>query len=66
MNVDAAFVVEDHSGSCGAVIRDHLGAFVGASTAKLEHTVDIVSAEVAALVEGLKLAASLCVTSLLV
>lgn len=30
--------------------------FVGASTAKLEHVTDIVSTEVATLVEGLKLA----------
>lgn len=58
LNVDASFV-DDHLGSCGAIVRDHTGAFIGASTAKLEHVADIVSAEAAALVEGLKLAQSL-------
>ena len=40
--------------------------FVAASTAKLEHVADIVSAEAAALVEGLKLAHSIGCNSLLV
>lgn len=66
LNVDASFSEEDYSGSCGDVVRDHLGAFVGASTAKLKHAADIVSAEAAALVEGLKLALRLGINSLLV
>ena len=37
LNVDASFVEEDYSGSCGAIIRDHRGMFIAASTSKLEH-----------------------------
>lgn len=54
--MDASFSEDDHNGSCGAIIRDCGGMFVVASMSKLEHVADIVSAEVAALVEGLKLA----------
>ena len=66
LNVDASFTEESYSGSCGAVIRDHLGSFVAASTAKLEYAADIVAAEAAALVEGLKLALQLGIDSLLI
>ena len=55
MNTDAPFL-DDHTGSCGAVIRDHMGYFIAASTAKLDHVADVVTAEAAALLEGLKLA----------
>lgn len=55
LNVDASFCEEDYSGSCGAIVRDHRGNFISASTATLEHVADIVSAEAAALLEGLKL-----------
>lgn len=55
LNVDASFSEDEHTGSCGAIIRDSGGMFVAASTSKLEHVADIVSAESAALVEGLKL-----------
>uniref|UniRef100_A0A453I2W9 RNase H type-1 domain-containing protein n=1 Tax=Aegilops tauschii subsp. strangulata TaxID=200361 RepID=A0A453I2W9_AEGTS len=65
LNVDASFS-KDYSGSCGAVIRDHLSAFIGASTAKLEHVANTLSAQAAALVEGLKLALQLGINSLLV
>lgn len=58
LNVEASFSEEDHSDSCGAIIRDHKGMFIGASTAKLEHVADVVSAEATALMEGLKLALS--------
>ena len=40
--------------------------FVGAATAKLEHVADVVSAEAAALVEGLKLASRVGANSILV
>lgn len=56
LNVDASFSEDEHTESCGAIIRDSGGMFVAASTSKLEHVADIVSAESAALVEGLKLA----------
>ena len=55
LNADASFSEQEYSGSCGDVVRDHVGAFVGASNAKLEHVVDVVSAEAATLLEGLKL-----------
>lgn len=58
LNTDAS-LLEDHTGSCGAVIRDHLGFFVAASTSKLDHVADVESAEAAALLEGLKLACSI-------
>lgn len=54
--MDASFSEDEHTGSCGAIIRDSGGMFVAASTSKLEHVADIVLAESAALVEGLKLA----------
>ncbi|KAM3242197.1 hypothetical protein ACQJBY_054713 [Aegilops geniculata] len=54
LNTDASFL-DDHTESCGAVIRDHLGYFIAASTAKLDHVADVVTAEAAALLEGLKL-----------
>ena len=63
LNVNASFSEEDHTGSYGVVIRDHL--FIGASTAKLEHSGNIVSAEAATLADGLKLAANLGINSLL-
>jgi ribonuclease HI len=59
LNVDASFREEDSTGSCGAIIRDHRGNFIAASTSRLEHVPDVVSAEAAALVEGLKLVQSL-------
>ena len=40
--------------------------FVGAATTKIEHVADVVSAEAAALVEGLKLASSIDANSILV
>lgn len=55
LNVDASFCGEEYSGSCGAIVRDHRGNFISASTARLEHVADIVSAEAAPLLEGLKL-----------
>ena len=56
LNVDASFTEGDYAGSCGAVIRDHRGSFMSASTARLEHVADVFTAEAAALLEGLKLA----------
>ena len=55
LNVDASFHVEDHTGGCGAVVRDSRGKFIGASTAYLMQIPDVVSAEAAALLEGIKL-----------
>ena len=66
MNVDAAFSEDTYSGACGAIIRDNRGFFVAASTAKLEHVADVLLAEAAALVEGLKLANTVGSNSLLV
>lgn len=66
LNVDASYSEDEHSGSCGAIIRDNGGMFVAASISKLEHVADIVSAESAALVEGLKLAHSIGCNSIFV
>ena len=58
MNVDASFSEGEYTGACGAVIHDHRGTSIRASTARLEYVADVVSAEAAAaaLLEGLKLA----------
>ena len=56
LNVDASFTEGDYTGLCGAVIRDHRGFFMLASTARLEHVADVFTAEAASLLEGLKLA----------
>ncbi|KAF7103189.1 hypothetical protein CFC21_104207 [Triticum aestivum] len=56
LNVDASFIEGDYAGSCGAVIRDHRGSFMSASTARLEHVADVCTAGAATLLEGLKLA----------
>lgn len=53
LNVDASFSVEDGLGACGAVVRDHNGGFIGASTARMEHVPDVVSAEAEAMRQGL-------------
>ncbi|XBH73973.1 hypothetical protein VPH35_101004 [Triticum aestivum] len=66
LNVDASFFEIEHTGSCGAIVRDIGGMFVAASTSKLEHVADVVSAESAALVEGLKLALNIGCNSILV
>lgn len=66
LNVDAAFSEGEFAGSCGAVIRDHRGNFITAATARLEHVADVVSAEAAALAEGLKLARSTGCSNLVV
>lgn len=55
LNVDTSFREEDNSGSCRAIIRDHRGNFMAASTSHLEHVSDVVSAEAVSLLEGLKL-----------
>lgn len=66
LNVDASFTEDDHTGSCGAIIRDSRGMFVGASTLGLAHVADIVSGESAALVEGLKLALNIGCNSIFI
>jgi hypothetical protein len=37
INVDASFSNHDYRGSCGAVIQDHTGQFLVASTTVIEH-----------------------------
>lgn len=55
LNVDASFIEGSHSGSCEAIVRDHRGYFITGSTSQIEHVADVVSAEAAALHEGLRL-----------
>lgn len=66
LNVDAAFSENEHTGLCGAIIRDSGGMFVAASTSKLMHVADIVSTNSAALVEGLKQALSIVCNALFI
>ena len=66
LNVDATFIEDLHSWSCGAIVRDHRGNFIAASTSRLEHVADVVSAEAAALLEGLKLLQSMGCNNVLV
>nr|XP_020198839.1 spidroin-1-like [Aegilops tauschii subsp. strangulata] len=56
----------DHSGGCGAVVRDNRGGFIAATTANLLHVTDVVSAEAAALREGLKLLQNLGCSNVMV
>ena len=51
INVDASFIEDLHTGSCGAIVRDHGGNFIAASTSRLEHVADVVSVEAAALLK---------------
>ena len=62
----ATFSNGDYSGSCGMVVCDHRGKFLAAASAKQEHVVDLVSAEAAALFEGLKLGQSIACSNILV
>lgn len=59
LNTDASFMEGVNMGSCAAIITDHRGNFIAASTSRLEHVADVVCVEAAALLEGLKLAQSL-------
>ena len=66
LHVDASYSEDDFTGACGAVLRDNRGGFIRAATARLDHIPDVVSAEAAALLEGLKLAQSTGCNNLLV
>uniref|UniRef100_A0A8I7B4L5 RNase H type-1 domain-containing protein n=1 Tax=Hordeum vulgare subsp. vulgare TaxID=112509 RepID=A0A8I7B4L5_HORVV len=66
LNVDAFYSENDFTGACGAVIRNNRGGFIRAATARLDHVPDVVSAEAAALLEGLKLVESTGCNNLLV
>ncbi|KAI4982641.1 hypothetical protein ZWY2020_023133 [Hordeum vulgare] len=59
LNVDASFIEGFHLGSYGEIVRDHRGQFIAGSTSQLEHVTNVVSAEAAAVHEGLKLLQSL-------
>ena len=56
LNVDASFNEGDYAGSCGAVLRDHPGSFITASTTRMEHVANVFTTEATTLLEGLKLA----------
>jgi len=56
LNVDASYTPELGSGGTGAIIRDSMGSFLGASVNYLEFMSDVITAEVNALREGLVLA----------
>ena len=56
LNVDASFDADDLRGTTGAVLRDWHGSFIAACNSKLDFVFDALSAETAALKQGLKLA----------
>ena len=66
INVDTSFIEDLHTGSCGAIVRDHRGNFIVASTSRLDHVADVISAEAATLLEGLKLLQSMGCNNVLV
>lgn len=55
LNVNASFTEGGYVGSCDAVIRDHQGSFMSASTVRLKHVANVFTAETTALLKGLKL-----------
>jgi ribonuclease HI len=59
VNVDGAYHVDLHAGSVGAVIRDHNGKFIAASTLYLLHVASAAATEAIAMREGLALATRL-------
>jgi ribonuclease HI len=59
VNVDGAYHVDVHAGSVGAVIRDHNGKFIAASTLYLPHVASAAATEAMAMREGLVLATRL-------
>ena len=56
--MDASFDADDLRGTTGAVLRDCHGSFIAASSNKLDFVLDAMSAEIAALKQGLQLALS--------
>ena len=51
---------------CDTIVRDHRGRFITDSMKRLEHIADVVSAEVVALFDELKLARSIGCSNLVV
>ncbi|XP_071680144.1 uncharacterized protein [Lolium perenne] len=56
LNVDACYDVNSGTGSCGAIIRDHRGMFIGACNRTIPFVSDAPSAEAMGLHDGLLLA----------
>ena len=56
LNFDASYKPESSTGSSGAIIRDHTGAFVAAKVNYFENVANAAAVEVVALREGLLLA----------
>jgi hypothetical protein len=56
LNVDACFDANSGNGSCGAIIRDHRGMFIGASSRTISFVSDAPMAEAMGVRDGLLLA----------
>jgi ribonuclease HI len=56
LNVDVCYDVNSGTGSCGAIIRDHRGMFIGACNRTIPFVSDAPSAEAMGLRDGLLLA----------
>jgi ribonuclease HI len=59
INVDGSYHIDMYAGSAGAIIRDHDGRFIGASTLYLPNIASAAAAEAMAMREGLALATCL-------
>jgi ribonuclease HI len=59
VHIDDSYHVDLHAGSLGAVIRDHNGKFIAASTLYLLHVASAAATEAMAMREGLALATRL-------
>jgi hypothetical protein len=56
VNVDCSFLHDDHTGAVGAILRDHDGLFIAASTLYIPNLTSAALAEAMALRAGLSLA----------
>nr|XP_051210869.1 uncharacterized protein LOC127328299 [Lolium perenne] len=56
VNVDGSFLHDDHTGVVGAILRDHDGHFIAASTMYIPNLASVAVGEAMALREGLSLA----------
>lgn len=66
INVDASFLADNFSGSCGVIARNDQGQFLGATTQLIPHVSTIEEAEMIAIRCGLNLATNLGCTKLVI
>ena len=64
--MDASFHVDSGSGSTRVLLHDSNGAFIGASCSFKEYAIDVASTEAVVVLEGLRLANELGISTLAV